>query len=196
MEKSNTLLYAERELNILAKTVKDPIIAPFYSEILALCEKFGRSGQSGGSAPFVANAIAEAIKKLCLQKPICEITGVDDEWIDVADYTDLAGEKGFVFQNIRCGSIFKRGKEGRPYYLDAIVWKTPDGITYNGTARLGCEIFTSRQHIKKFPFTPKTFYVDVEMVEKEIAPTDWEFLIKNHKQLTAAFKYYDKFLDK
>ena len=63
---SNTKNKAKREFEILKKTVKDAIIAPFEKEILALVDKFDNSGQSGGSAPYAANAISQAVKKLCL----------------------------------------------------------------------------------------------------------------------------------
>jgi hypothetical protein len=81
---TNTQRYAQRELDILVKSasVDDrPIIEEFIPEILALCEKFGKSGQSGGSAPYTATALSHAIKKLCLQESICPITGIEDEWI-------------------------------------------------------------------------------------------------------------------
>ena len=57
---------AEKELDILIKTTIDAIIRDFIPEILALCEKFGESGQSGGSAPYTAKAISQAVEKLCL----------------------------------------------------------------------------------------------------------------------------------
>ena len=68
---NNTLTHAQRELDILVKSCPDPenrpIIEGFIPEILALVEKFGKSGQSGGSAPYTATAISQAVKKLCLQ---------------------------------------------------------------------------------------------------------------------------------
>ena len=67
---SNVYSHAKRELDILVKTHIDPenrpIIEEFIPEILALCEKFGNSGQSGGSAPFVSSAISQAVKHLCM----------------------------------------------------------------------------------------------------------------------------------
>ena len=47
---TNTQKFAQKELDILAATVPDAIVTPFAKEILALCEAFGNSGQSGGSA--------------------------------------------------------------------------------------------------------------------------------------------------
>lgn len=186
--KSNTAKFAERELSILVKTVEDPTIKPFIPEIIALCDKFGKSGQSGGSAPFTARALSHAVKKLCLQEPICEITGIDEEWNDVSEMSD--GK--IVFQNKRCSALFKDGKDSMPHYLDAIVFKAQNGHAYCGSAWMGdgSKLY-SQQYIKKFPFKPKTFYIDV--LEKEVAKDDWEFYIKNEKQLKAVWKYYDRY---
>lgn len=215
---SNTMRYAERELQILSKSATDPdnrpIIEEFIPEILALCDKFGNSGQSGGSAPYTAAALSQAIKKLCLQEPICPVMNLPEEWVDVSRLGDGVGPE---FQNARCGCLFKDGLNGRPYYLDAIVWKgEEDGDAFIGTV----EGYRSRQYVKSFPFEPKTFYIDV--VREEL-PEDWdqepfiegkdwydtaEFertgiknwhkykyrsLIKDKSQLERVFKYYDRF---
>lgn len=181
------LSFAELELDILSKANKDPenrpLVEEFIPEILALVDKFSKSGQSGGSAPYYASAIAETVKKLCLIKPISPITGIDEEWCEFT-----LGS----FQNSRCYSLFK-DENGFSYYLDAIQWKTQKGYTYSGSAYLreGEKIkakFRSRQYIKGFPFVPKTFVVDV--VEEEIAKDDWEFYIKDENQLNEVFEYY------
>lgn len=209
---TNTQSHAKRELEILFKTTPDSIIREFETEILALCEKFGQSGQSGGSAPYTAGALSQAIKKLCLQQTIAPLTGEESEWGTVADG---------VNQNNRESAVFK-SDDGKPYYLNAIVWKGDtegesgnDWDTFTGTVAG----IRSRQYIKEFPFTPKTFYVDVT---REMLPEDWNeepfyenefydtkvfeetgvkkkiiekhrYVIKNQKQLEEVFEYYDKF---
>ena len=201
MKKSQTLSHAEMEFDILSKSYTDPsdrpIVEEFREEILALVNKFGNSGQSGGSAPLVSSAIADAVKKLCMQKPICPITGIDDEWFEFSD-----GQ----YQNNRLSSVFK-DKNGKAYFLDAIVWKGDtegesgnDWDTFTGTVWGN----TSRQYIKSFPFTPKTFYVDVHRVpyDPDIHPTnesiscadgDYVYFIKDQNQLDEVYKYYNKF---
>lgn len=177
--------FAERELDILVKSAQPdnrPIIEPFIPEILALVDKFGKSGQSGGSAPYTAGALSEAVKKLCLQKPICEITGMEDEWGECAEN---------VFQNSRCSALFKDGKDAQAHYLDAIIWKTENGTTWGGVAYLNDKKVLSRQYVKSFPFTPKTFFIDV--IEKEVAKDDWEFYIKDEAQLKEVFEYYNEY---
>lgn len=204
----NTLTHAQRELDILVKSCLDPdnrpIIEEFIPEILALVEKFGDSGQSGGSAPYVATALSNAVKHLCLQEPICDIMGIDEEWNDIQEYND--GKS--LYQNNRLSSIFKDGKDGKPYYLNAVIFKGQNGVCFtSGSVDLpekaklkNGETIGSTQFIKSFPFTPKTFYIDV--VETEWADKEekvkkegggwWTSIVKDEKQLQAVWKYYKK----
>jgi len=185
---TKTKSHAERELEILLKTTPDAIIRHFVPEIIALCEAFGNSGQSGGSAPFTAKALSQAIEKLCLQKTIAPLTGKDDEWNDVSDD---------VFQNNRDSAVFKEKKTGKAYFLDAIIWKSQKRSCWNGSAKLiknttpdEDETIRSRQYIKSFPFKPKTFYVDI--IDKDLGNDDYEFIISSEKQLEDVWGYYDK----
>ncbi len=191
---SNTKNKAEREFVILEKTVKDAIITPFKDEILALVDKFGESDQSGGSAPYTAAAISQAVKSLCLQNPICPITGIDEEWGERLNVGDPS------FQNNRLSAVFKKGKNGRPYYLNAIVFKGQSGSCFTGSVELkNGNTIESRQFIK-LPFKPKTFYIDV--IETEWADKDekvkkvgggwWTSVVKDEKQLEEVFEYYEK----
>lgn len=201
---TNTQKFAKQELDILAATVPDAIITPFAKEILALCETFGKSGQSGGSAPYTATAISKAIKKLLLQEPICDITGHENEWVDVCK---ISGSS-IMYQNNRCSALFKDGIENKAYYLDAIVWKgEEDNDTFTGKVYIDdkdFELIGSSQFVK-FPFKPKTFYIDVIRVPitKEEAKIRKYYIedrfnecyyniLKDPKQLIKVFKYYDK----
>ena len=201
---TNTQSFAKKELDILAATVPDAIVTPFANEILSLCEAFGKSGQSGGSAPFTASAISKAVKHLMLQEPICPITGIEEEWADIMGMN--GGEK--MWQNSRCSGLFKTEDE-KCSYVDAIVWKGEEEYdTFTGWVYIddkNFELISSSQCVK-FPFTPKTFYIDVVSVPvtKEEAESrnmhyiEGDFkkcyytILKNPKQLDKVFKYYDK----
>ena len=201
---TNTQKFAKRELDILEATTPDAIITPFAKEILALCEAFGKSGQSGGSAPYTASAISQAVKKLMLQEPICDVTGHETEWVDVSEISD--GE--ILWQNSRCSGLFKY-PDGKLSYVDAIVWKgEEDWDTFTGRVYIDekdFELIGSSQ-FAKLPFKPKTFYIDVVRVPitKEEAESRnlhyiedgfnkcYYTILKDPTQLDKVFKYYDE----
>ena len=202
---TNTQKLAINEFELLAKTTPDAIILPFKKEILALCEAFGNSGQSGGSAPYTAGAISKAINKLLLQDPISDITCEDNEWSDVSSI----GDGSPMYQNKRCSAIFKNNSDDNPYYLDAIIWKgKEDWDRFSGRVYIddvNYELIGSSQYIK-LPFKPKTFYIDVVRVpiSKEEAERRglhyiedsfnecYYTVIKDPTQLDEVFKYYIK----
>lgn len=194
---TNSELHAKGELEILAKTTPDALVLPFTNEILALCAAFGSSGQSGGSAPYVANAISQALKRLMMFETLAPLTGEDSEWIDVGNSNN--GE--VTFQNTRDSRVFKDGKDGRAYFIDAIVFDGDIGGRFTGSGSVTYDEGTigSTQYIKEFPFYPKTFYVDVidhRFFDKEEKTPDikgdwWAHSIKDEKQLDEVFEYYD-----
>jgi hypothetical protein len=203
---------AQFELDLMMKNAegKDeggtPIIKEFVPEVMALVKKFADSGQSGGSAPFTSAVIVQVLQKLLAQEPLGEgIMGTDEEWSDCSIYEDAEEGTG-TFQNMRLSSVFKEGKEGKPYYLDAIVF-TPEGKDYGFTGRVAVtegseEQITSSQFIKAFPFAPKTFKITVKekeyrklkdgsLVEEEGGGW-WESWLADPKQLDEVWEYYDK----
>lgn len=189
---SNTAAFAQNELDILVKSATDPqnrpIIEPFIKEIVIIVDKFGKSGQSGGSAPYTATALSQAIKKLCLHEAICPITGIDEEWIDVSEMN--GGET--MYQNGRCYGLIKSA-DGKVSFVDAIIWKDQFGRTFTGRvfAEKGSATqIHSSQYVKSFPFTPKTFYVDV--ISYETKPEWWEHYVKYPNQLVKVFTYYNQ----
>jgi hypothetical protein len=198
---SKTASHAKRELDILFVTTPDALINEFADEIIALCEKFGDSGQSGGSAPYTAGAISEAVKKLCLQQTIAPLTGSDDEWNDITGINNNEP----MFQNNRDSRVFKYGKDGKACFIEAIVFRGDIGGSFAGGATLpnGKEIKSS-QTIKSFPFKPKTFFVDVidhrwKGTEEKIPDINgdwWTHSIKDEKQLDTVFEYYENPLNK
>jgi hypothetical protein len=179
------------------------LLPPFTKEILALCEAFGRSGQSGGSAPYTASALSQAIKKLCLQEPICPITGHEKEWNDITEMNN--GES--MFQNNRCSGVFKEGDEYS--YVHAIIWQGEEKWdTFSGRVYIDekdFELIGSSQLVN-FPFTPKTFYIDVVRVpitKDEAERRNLHYIedgvgdcyytvLEDPSQLKKVFKYYRK----
>jgi hypothetical protein len=190
---------AQVEFEILKKSYLSeedkPIALEFEGEILALVDKFGNSGQSGGSALYTAAIIADIVKKLCMHEPLGPITGIDEEWIDIGK--DMGGK--VRFQNKRQSAIFKDG-DNKPYYLNAIVFKGQNGSCFTGSSvkLKGGGSIGSRQYIKSFPFIPKTFYIDVIETEwsdkqetsQKVDGGWWISVIKDESQLIEVLDYY------
>ena len=138
-------------------------------------------------------------------EPICDVTGHESEWVDVSKI----GNGSIMYQNSRCGALFKDGSESKAYYLDAIVWKGEEKYdTFTGSVYIddkNFELIRSSQFVK-FPFKPKTFYIDVVRVpisKEEAEKRDLHYIedgfnecyytiLKDPKQLDEVFEYYDK----
>lgn len=136
------------------------------NDVLKLIDVFENQDHSGMSAAIVVSLF----KELASFKPITPIKCTDDEWEEVGKNQ---------FQNKRLSAVFKDGKDGKPYYLHAIVWKYEDGGAFTGTV----QGITSRQYIK-LPFMPKTFHVKVTNED--------EPKIIDKRTLAEAFEYYEK----
>jgi len=178
---SNLIEHAKEEFKVLGyipvdEEQEDDPNKWIQENVLELLEVFSRQGHSGSSAPFCINYF----KKLASFEPLSPIKCNDSEWNDT----------GCSYQNKRLSSVFKEGKDGKPYYIHAIIWRTQNDLTYGGSALdSNSNRIKSRQFIK-LPFTPKTFYVDV--IEKEVEKDSFEFYIKDEGQLKEVFEYYEK----
>lgn len=170
------LEHAQRELQLAGLFDKDSDYGGMLGEaVMRMIKVFSDEGHSGFSAGQTINIFKRVANYECLTP----LTGKDDEWVDVAQY----GNGNPVFQNNRVSSVFK-DENGRAYYLNGIIWKTQKGTTWSGEA----DGINSRQYIKEFPFTPKTFYIDV--IENEVSKDNWEFHIVDMKQLEPVKEYY------
>jgi len=187
----NLTEHAKIELKIAGAFDKDSAYGGLLGDaVMELVEKFAEQGHSGGSAPLVISLFS----KVADFKPLGPITGEDKEWSNEITKNDL-------YQNKRLSSLFKEGKDGKPYYIDAIVFKGQNGSSFTGNSvklKDGSTL-RSRQFVK-LPFTPKTFYIDVietewadkeEKVKKEGGGW-WTSIVKDETQLEEVFQYYDK----
>lgn len=154
--------------------------------VMELIETFAEQGHSGMSAGIVA----DLFYKLANYKPLQPITGKDEEWNE-CNHGDTP-----YWQNKRESGLFKY-EDGRFRYVGALRKVTPNGITWSGPIYMTKEDaindvnrFNSSLEIKGFPFTPKTFYIDV--LEEEVAPDDWIMWVKDPSQLDEVWEYYKK----
>lgn len=81
--------------------------------VMKLIEIFEEEGHSGSTAPYAINMF----KRLASFKPIAPLTGEDSEWHDVSEYSGKT-----TYQNKRCSSVFKEGKDGQAYNIDGKVF--------------------------------------------------------------------------
>jgi hypothetical protein len=110
-------------------------------DVLELMQVFVNQGHSGTSAPYVINLFCDLAK----YKIISPLTGADDEWVE---------HSADMFQNKRCGTVFKDGKDSQAYWIDGYIFRDKDGCTYTNR--------NSRVFID-FPWTqPESEYIDVE----------------------------------
>lgn len=189
-EDSGCVLHAMREFRLAGYEPINECDGPnkwIQENVFELLRVFQKQGHSGSSAPYVANLF----KKLALFETITPIQGVDEEWGEVFD------EKNGTVQNNRENALFK-DKNGA-YYLDAIVWRDKENCdTFCGTV----ENISSRCFIRSFPFTPKTFYIDVyrESYDEKRHSNYHEdekgiktaYVIKDESQLNEVWEYYKK----
>jgi len=171
VEMSNLVKHAERELKLAGLFDKDSDYGGMLAEsVLELIKVFSDQGHSGHSAGMTSNLFNE----LSRYKNLTPITLKDDEWIEVAEDR---------FQNNRISSVFKDGKEEKPYFIDAYYKKTQNGETWSGTLELQDGTRIKRCYIKDVRSMP-TIYIDV-------IQTGSEMVIKDMKQLDELKKYYD-----
>ena len=105
--------YAESELDRIGMTDDDDMNGMMRKHLLHMVKEFSEEGHSGFSASYSL----QCLEKLLRFKPLSPLTGEDDEWGDVSN---VSGEP--MFQNKRCSSIFKHGKDGEAYDIDGKVF--------------------------------------------------------------------------
>ena len=105
--------YAESELDRIGMTDDDDMNGMMRKHLLHMVKEFSEEGHSGFSASYAL----QCLEKLLRFKPLSPLTGEDDEWGDVSN---VSGEP--MFQNKRCSSIFKHGKDGEAYDIDGKVF--------------------------------------------------------------------------
>lgn len=120
------------------------------NHVLKLLDVFAGEGHSGSSAPYAIGVF----EKLAKFEPLVPLTGEDWEWVDVADYGGR--ENGPLYQNKRCGHVFKDANGA--YDIEGIVFY--DWFTDPETGEKHKSYFTSKDSRVRveFPYTPTRKY--------------------------------------
>jgi hypothetical protein len=145
---SNLTEHAKSELTRVGLLDKNSDYGGMLGEsVLKLIEQFADAGHSGYSAS-VAISMFERLARF---QPLSPLTGDDDEWVEHASDS---------FQNRRCSTVFKDGKDAPAYNIDGRVFRKPGDLYFTNSE--------SRVPVT-FPYTPSTEYVDVP-AERQDAP--------------------------
>lgn len=117
--------YAEDELNRIGMVDDGDMNGMMRKHILHMVKEFADEGHSGFSGSYAL----QCLEKLLRFKPLSPLTGEDDEWTDVSRMSGVPH-----YQNKRCSSVFKEGKDGEAYDIDGkVFWewcKDEDGKPY------------------------------------------------------------------
>lgn len=110
--------YAKRELKYLLDS-KEEYDNRMAENVLELLNVFANQGHSGFSAPWCV----QLFSRLARYKPLGPLTGEDDEWEEVEHSYHL-------FQNKRYSAVFKEGKDGKAYNIEARTFSDDGGETW------------------------------------------------------------------
>ena len=117
--------YAESELDRIGMTDDGDMNGMMRKHLIHMVKEFADEGHSGFSASYAL----QCLKKLLNFKPLSPLTGEDDEW------TEVSQRSGYPhFQNKRCSTVFKDGKNGQAYDINGkVFWewiRDEDGNAY------------------------------------------------------------------
>ena len=145
---SNLLKHAEREFDIAGWNTPeegdlsiDPMNQAMMNDVKNLLKVFSKQGHSGFSGSYAISLFT----KLANFDTISPLTGQDDEWADMSSY----GDGSPMFQNKRCGSVFKDTEKG-------IVYDST-GMVFTNLCADGTESSYTSSHSRvniTFPYTP------------------------------------------
>ena len=178
--------HAETELKIAGLFDEDSDYGgALATATMELIRVFENQGHSSNSASMVSNLF----NTLSRYETLIPITGKDEEGGEPLDGMDT------LQQNKRNSAVFKHTDTGYCTYSSSVIKRCPNGVCWSGPLYMTREDAINNTNImkfkiKSFPFTPKTFYIDV--LEEEIRPDDWIMWVKDPKQIEEVLAYYDK----
>ena len=175
-KKMSLIQHAETELKLAGLFDKDSDYGGMLGDsVMELIKVFSEQGHSGCSASMVSN-LFDSLSRF---KQITPLTLKDDEWNEFGEG---------MFQNKRRSSVFKDGKDGRAYFIDAYYKKTQTGSTLSGSLDLKGGTRVSKCYIKDVKSMP-TICIDV--IETEVSKDNWDMVIKDMEQLNKLKEHYD-----
>ncbi len=182
---SNLYKKAKLEFEVLEGLKDKPLVLEFKNEILDLVNQFGAKKDTTYRHTEV---LSNTIQYLLNGTPLTPVTGEKTEWEAIGNY----------YTNKRCDGLKKESIKSPAYYDAAIIFKIENTNTvFTGNV----EGLTSTQKVN-FPFTPRSFYVEVYREQYDIrkhgadakvyqeGQTSFTYFIKDKKQLKEIWEYY------
>jgi hypothetical protein len=148
--------HAENELDLLE--IERPGMKEYRSGFLSLVEAFRKSEYPSGLIDDIAYHIGAVATALLAQRSVMPVGGDETEWVDMSKYSN---PKEQCDQNSRNSAVFRDAKG--VYYLDAITWVNEKGFGFSGWV----EGYSSSCYVDALPFNPKSFRVDVRVIDEE-----------------------------
>ena len=94
--------------------------------VLRVVRAFQKAGYSGSTAKYAIHIIERVLRF----KPITRLTGADDEWTDMSNYTN----NEILDQNIRCPAVFRKNHDNTTaYYIEGRLFSDDGGKTLRQT---------------------------------------------------------------
>lgn len=143
---SNLLKHAESELKRMGMGIdtQDPMNKLMHDQIIQIVKTFSTQGHSGFSAGYAVGII----EKLLRFEPLSPLTGEHEEWVAVQSEDNVV-----TYQNKRYSCVFKEGRNGRAYDIEAVAYRRgKDGTTF---------IKGGQRHYISFPYTPSTKIITI-----------------------------------
>ena len=143
--------YADRELKLANNIPAEK--KEFIMNLISQMEETASTSQA---------ETAKVVSRLMDYKPLTPLKGTDDEWNKVDDYNE---DDKALYQNKRCFSVFKRGKNGRPYYSKARIFSTDGGKTWHLNGSESHEYITFPFTVPDMPRKINVKYIDADTGE-------------------------------
>lgn len=183
---SQYIKYFKNEMKYLKKYYVDKetreLFTAYEKPILELLEVATEQGVSGSAADYIYPKLTELIKNAFSFKPFVPINEGEEEFYYISE------DEHTVAQSARVSALFRDGERGKAYYLDAIVWymiETDENGNEYAEGFSGHVQGIAAHKCIKYPFVPRTFYIEVMEKNGEYIITE-----RGKEELRKAYDYY------
>lgn len=185
--------FFEKELSFYYEKVKahpddDGLVCveKYFPALRELFDKFDEAHHSGSTAYLEGGRLLSVIENILDYQTFLSIDN-EEEFL----FNKKCFGKNNVLQSKRIHGVFKTTvDDSRPYYLHAAIFRENiEGSDFQPCFGASNILGISSSQYVRYPFYPKTFYIDVKRYEKEDGSICYEIMYEN--QVDELKKYYD-----